>query len=309
MGGMGRQVLVQILSWVASAAKVSWILFNLKFYCLVVCLLLILDTKLPYGVVLALIFGRGYFSVQVVFAVFWSVILVCKLDHAISVGPGRYRQVWPSWIIGSLVHLLSSVDILGKLTAKFLASGLLAVLLLIIHLLIGHLIIIRTDCLLNNHSGRVAAAITFLPQSCGIHLASSSTRINRVFLNDLVDAIVVAALDHSAVLRSHVLSCSTELFFELLQTSEIWIFGSNQLGLHGVSHRLVTVVSNRSRILDAVRHNGPDSALIHACLRSHKIQGTRQVQVTAKVIQLRRFLGVLDLWRILYIFWRNSLSV
>ena len=116
-----------------------------------------------------------------------------------------------------LVDGLSLVDILRKLATKLLSSRLLTILLLlVVHLLISHLIITWTNSLFYDHASCIATSITILPQSCRIHLTSRSTRINRVFFYYLVNAVVVAALDHGTVLRGHVLCTS-----ELLETTEI----------------------------------------------------------------------------------------
>lgn len=71
-----------------------------------------------------------------------------------------------------------------------------------------------------------------------------------MLFDHLVYAVVAASLDHGAVLGTHILSTS-----ELLESSKVRVLRRDQLGLHCVSHRLVTLVPNRSGILHAVRHD------------------------------------------------------
>ena len=71
-----------------------------------------------------------------------------------------------------------------------------------------------------------------------------------MLFDHLVYAVVAASLDHGAVLGTHILSTG-----ELLESSKVRVLRRDQLGLHCVSHRLVTLVPNRSGILHAVRHD------------------------------------------------------
>lgn len=161
-----------------------------------------------------------------------------------------------------------------------MSSRLLATLLLIIHLLICHWFISRTHSLLNDHPSSITASITFLSQSCWVHLTSCSSWINWVFFNSLVDSIVISTLYHSSMLITYSLSSC-----ELLKSSKIWIvLRRYQLSLHCIGDRLVPVISNSGCILNTVWHYGSYSIWIHPCLCTHEVQSTGQVQIAAKVI-------------------------
>lgn len=88
---MWSDVLVYIRSWVACAPIISRVLFDLKFNpVLSVLILRIRHIKLPNRIlpILSLIFRRRYLPrLQIILAMLRSVILIRKLDYAITVGP------------------------------------------------------------------------------------------------------------------------------------------------------------------------------------------------------------------------------
>lgn len=177
--------MTHVLLWITRAAKMPRVLLcYLKFPVLAIWLVLLtLTIELPYWVliILHLVLGcRHLSSLQIVFAVL-SIVLVGKLDHPIPIRPRGDRQircvvVARIAVVCWLVHLLSSIHILGQLASELLSSRvLLTVLLLIVHGLVGHLLVVGgAHRLLDNHPSRIRASITLLPQSRRVHLTSRS---------------------------------------------------------------------------------------------------------------------------------------
>lgn len=223
-------LVVHYLRSIASASKCSWILLNLKLNLILATLAhLVLNIELPNRIlstrVASLVLGRWHLPwLQIVLAMLWSAILICKLNHTIPVRSRRNRQI-RTIIVGPrrLIYLLSRIHISRQLAAELLASWLLAALLLLVvlQLLVAHRIICWTYSFLDNHSRCITASVSLLPESGRVHVATRSPRINRVLFDHLVYAIIAPSLDHGSVLRYHVLaSC------KLLNPSEIWILWS-----------------------------------------------------------------------------------
>ena len=272
---LSHVLIIHYLSCIAGTTERPRVLLYLKLdLVLATLILLILYIELPNrilstGMASGLVLRRGHLSwLQIIFAVLWSAVLVGELDHSVSIRSWRNGQIG-TIVVGArrLINLLRRIDIPRKLAAKLLPRRLLTtLLLLIIQLLIAHRIIGRTYSFLDYHSGRVAASIALLSERGGVHMATGSSRINWMLFDYLVYAVVAASLDHGAVLRTHVLSCS-----KLLDSSKIWVLWRDQLGLHCVGHWLVALVPYGRRILYTVWHDGSNAVWIHASLRSHEI--------------------------------------
>lgn len=153
------------------------------------------------GCVRSLVLGSGHFSrLQIVFTVLGPTVLVCKLYHSITIRSGRDGHVGSIQVRRRLIDLLSRIDISGKFAAELLTCRWLTAVLLVVKLLVRDGVIARAHSFLDDHASCVAASVRFLPQCCRIDLAPGAARVDRVLLDDLVDARVGArALDHCPV--------------------------------------------------------------------------------------------------------------
>ena len=134
---------VHNLGGVAGATEGARVLLDLKLDLILRALiLLILHVELPQLILVAgvrsLVLGSWHFPMlQVVLTVFGSTVLVCELNHSISIRPRRDWHVGPIQIGLRLVNLLSCIDVSGELATKLLAGRRLAAVLLVVELLVG----------------------------------------------------------------------------------------------------------------------------------------------------------------------------
>ena len=112
----------------------------------------------------------------------------------------------------------------------------------------------RWNCLFYYKTALISS-ITFLSQSGRIH-APSSTRVDSLFPDHLIEHSIIISLDN----------CSMMIPYKLLimgSTNNVWIIlWSDQLGLHSIGHRLVSMVSYSCCVLNAVWSNWADASWI-----------------------------------------------
>ena len=84
-------------------------------------------------------------------------------------------------------------------------------LMIVLHLLISDRVRSRTHCLFDDHATSITTSISLLPQCSRVHLTSRSSRVDGVFLNYLVYAVIVLSLDHGAMLALQVLGITVLL--------------------------------------------------------------------------------------------------
>lgn len=247
--------------------------------------------------------GRNFARtpLEVVFAVFGLVVLVLELYWSISVRPRRDWEVGAAGYIMVLIYLLGGVGCLAQFAAEFVWLArdlrLLAVLrglgvnLGRVALVVGEGLVAGADRLLDDEPASVVA-VAFLSQRGRVHLAAGSPRIDGMLLDHLVEHAVAAALDDRTVVVSDSAGSrsGTSVLGILEEAADIGIvLRRYQLGLHGVSYRLVAVVSDRGGVLDAVRDDSSYSVGVNGGAAAHEFEGAGEVQVTKKEKKLVNF--------------------
>ena len=214
---------------------------------------------------LLVLWGRNFNCslAQVMPAVLLILWALVELAWTISIGSRGYWEVRAVaccavriWVDDSpaLVHFTAYLN--GVLVRWVL--GLLAVVSSIVELVVAaRLRGIESwrDRLLDDEPSLILVPI--VPQSCWIH-APGSTWVDSLLFDHLVKDTVLVSLNDSPVV------CSNEWII-LVMASDIWIvLGSYQLSLHGIRYWLVSVISDLSGVLDAIRGDAPDASRIYA---------------------------------------------
>ena len=167
---------------------------------------------------------------------------------------------------------MDAIDVGGQLAAEvvliLLLAGDLGVRAVLGHLVVELLLVVLVaeglvagaHGLLDNEPPCVVA---LLPQCRRVHLTPGSPGVDGVLLYDVVEHPIGASLYHGSVVGTANLVAHKLLILE--QADVLTVFWRDQLSLHGVGNRLVSVVPDGRGVLDAVGDDAADAAGVNGC--------------------------------------------